>query len=157
MSTKPIELEDLAGEHELSGVEFGEGPRHPHDDHVPNSITFVLGDKAYRVTEDPDDGYRSSVREIVEVPVTHVCNRFPPIHVTATHLTKHIREGGREEACSILELREGKELILEVGTENSDDYYPCYVAHFYPDRMSSNDARRVYIASARLTNTRGRE
>lgn len=134
-----MQLEDLIGEHVLTGVEFGVLPpdesRYRHED--ANTMTFVLDGRAYCVTEDENDGYRSSMRDIVEVPIETVKNVFAPVKVLARHRT---RSTGGSDAADILELIDcvTTKTVLEVGTENSDDYYPSYVANFSPEHMACN-------------------
>jgi hypothetical protein len=128
-------LEDLVGEHELTGVEFGTLPKGEYDYEDANTMTFVLDGHAYCVVESPDDGYRSSMRDIFEVPIESVKNTFAPVRVLARY-----KERGTYSECDILELIDivTAKVVLEAGTDNSDDYYPSYVANFTPENMASN-------------------
>lgn len=130
-----MELKDLIGEHVLTGVDFGTGPRGEYDYEDPNTMTFVLDVVAYRVTEDPDDGYRSSMREIaiVDGPVS---NTFQPVRVVGRYRT----DGGYGSVDAVLELVDvaNGNVILTAGTTNTDDYYPCFEAAFRPELMSVN-------------------
>jgi hypothetical protein len=128
-------LEDLVGPHELSGVDYGIIPRsadsHLYED--SGTLTFVLDNKAYCAIEDPSDGYRSCMQDIVEVPVDRVKNRFTPVPVMATHLTK------KRGDCDILVLTDLNATVvyLEVGTDNTDDYYPSFVWYFDPKTLTA--------------------
>jgi hypothetical protein len=135
-----MELKDLVGEHSLSGVEFGKGPRDPYDYEDPNTMTFVLDGVAYRVTEDPSDSYHSSMRDIEIVDAT-VSNTFAPVKVVGRHRTSS-KYSGEDDVLELIDAANG-EVILEVGTSNLDDYYPCYEAGFYPDRMAVNANKPV--------------
>jgi hypothetical protein len=127
MRTIAVSLDSLVGEHELSGVDF-EQVRIDGDYSAANVIRFVIDGKIYVATEDPDDGYRSSMRELVIVEEPPVTNVFGPVKVV-----------GRERG-EVIEFVDAanSQTILEVGTDNSDDYYPSFVNHFYPDRMAIN-------------------
>lgn len=133
-------LEDLVGPHELSGVEYGMVPREDNAgrtwefDDDSNTMTFVLDGKAYCAIEDPSDGYRSCMRDIIEVPVADVKNRFAPVLCVATHLTQ--KDGGGQ--CDVLVVTDpdATKVYLEVGTDNSDDYYPSFVGYFDPKALA---------------------
>lgn len=131
-----MELSDLVGEHELTGVDFG---THDVDDYghprPANDIAFVLDGTVYRVTEDDDDGYRSSMKDIEVVTDLVVKNTFAPVKVLA-----RMGSEGHYGECDILQCVDvvtGK-IVLEVGTESVDDYYPGYVANFTPEHMAIN-------------------
>src|SRR5262245_33814611 len=132
-----MQFEDLVGEHELSGVDFGELP--PVSGvrwEAANSMTFVLDGRAFLATEDPSDGYRSCLAEFIEVPDT-VKNRFQPCRVLARYRT----EGsyGTDDVLECIDLVTGK-VVLEVGTSNAYDYYTSYVAKFKPENMAINQS-----------------
>lgn len=128
-----MELKDLVGEHELSGVDSGilKADRESYQYEDASTLLFILDGKTYRVTEDPSDGYRSMMRDIEEVSDAAVANRFAPVRVMGIY---------REESCDILELHDLKSgnLVLRIGTENTDDYYPYFVSEFMPERMACN-------------------
>lgn len=135
-----INLMSLEGDHVLTGVEMGTAPEYVDkwNNDIPNTCLFVLDGVAYRVIEDPGDGYRSYMKDGVEVrsPAV-VTNTFAPIPVRC-------KNGGREskpysqdrtQVLQFVDTRNG-EVILEVGTDNSDDYYPWYVASWTPERIA---------------------
>ncbi len=139
---KGYELKDLVGLHMLDAVDFehitvkwGEDDEYGED---ANVCRFRLDGTIWMAVEDPNDGYRSSMREITKLRANtkvKLVNVFPPVQVLAVY-----HERRRYEACDILELREtatGK-LVLTVGTENTDDYYPSFVASFEPENMPAN-------------------
>jgi len=118
-----MNLQDFAGLHKLSGVDFG------YLDGV-NHMLFVCNKKTYRVREDASDGYRSSMRDI-ELVSEKVTNKFKSQRVFGV-----LRIGN----CDIVDFYDvvtGK-IVLSFGTENNDDYYPCYVAVFTPENMAIN-------------------
>jgi hypothetical protein len=135
-----VQLESLVGEHELSGVDFESMPA-PEGRYSPaNSIRFVLNGRIYVATEDDNDGYRSSMESLVVVEAPPVTNTFPPVRVLVRHVTGRRDDNdyaGSNDLLEFIEITNG-EVVLQVGTENVDDYYPGFVNHFYPDRLSVN-------------------
>jgi hypothetical protein len=76
------------------------------------------------------------MRELkVDDPRT-MTNVFPAVKVIGKYLEK------REpyDASEVLELVDvvTGETVVEVGTENTDDYYPYFVANFSPEAMVTN-------------------
>ena len=137
-----MELKDLIGKHILTGVdlynkdikeEYGSGFE------SCNCISFVLDDITYTAIEDPEDGYRSCMREI-KVSKYKVKNIFPEVEVL-------VRDMGDEkyhthnDALEFIDIKNGK-VILTVGTENTDDYYPYFTSEFVPENMSLNNIIR---------------
>jgi hypothetical protein len=144
MATLPTDsctLDDLVGEHVLTGVDFGsvtftEGW---HGGETANTCVFELDDVVYTVTEDPSDGYRSSMESIAKGGT--VTNRFPPCRVVGS--MKVPDPDSYESSHDVLELRDVTTglIVLEVGTGNTDDYYPYYVANFDPKAMEVNSGK----------------
>lgn len=144
---KTVSFSSLIGHHVLDAVD-------ENSEHIKNEygsgyedcrvIRFRLDGVVYAAIEDPDDGYRSSLDRIVilEEPMTNV---FTPIDVIVYIKTKTIDEKSGEEDgdVSILEIvdRKNHKTVLEVGTDNTDDYYPYFVGVFSPHNMSTNDGK----------------
>lgn len=125
-------LEALVGEHVLTGVDFQTIPGTGPYNEDASSMTFVLDGVAYMVVEDPADGYRSIMSEIVVLPDgTAVANTFEPCHVVAR------MTGADSGILECVDVETGK-VVLECGTDNMDDYYPSYVASFTPENMAAN-------------------
>jgi hypothetical protein len=126
----------LVGEHLLDGVDmFDEQVKAEWGDdfELCEMMRFRLDGVTYLAIEDPCDGYRSSMREI-KVSDTPMKNIFPVHRVIVSHRTK----GEFQKEDDVLEFRSvltGK-LVLEVGTSNVDDYYPCFVARFTPENLA---------------------
>lgn len=130
-----MQLKNLVGVHELSGVDretisaqssYGSG--YPYED--CQVLNFTLDGITYTACEDPEDGYRSSMRDLAtsDKPTK---NTFAPVKVVG-----QMKDGEPE----LLELRDyttGK-IVIEVGTDKSEDYYPCFVANFSPENMACN-------------------
>jgi hypothetical protein len=132
-----MELIDLIGEHVLSGVDMSNKSILQYGSTYENCevVNFVLDSKTYSAIEDPSDGYRSAMSEI-KVSDEPVSNMFEGQRVLAM-----MRKDDRHEKNDVLELfdvQTGK-IVLQVGTENTDDYYPYWVAVFNPENMAINN------------------
>lgn len=123
----------------LSGVDtFTKASPNGYGEDV-NGIRFILDDITFEAIEDKDDGYRSSMEEIF-ISDEEVKNKFPRVEVSVDY--KNINEDRSADILTLTDKHTG-EVILEVGTDNTDDYYPSYVASFMPEKMTS-------FATARL-------
>lgn len=135
-----IELNTLVGEHILTGVDHEQVrivDAGGYDYEDATMLRFVLDGQIYVATEDPNDGYRSSLRSLLIVDGPPVANMFAPVRV-------FVREAGSDreyvnDYLEFIDANNGK-TILEVGTDNADDYYPSFVGRFWPERMAVNAA-----------------
>ncbi len=137
-----VTLESLVGEHELSGVDTGHVNISDSwcGDEACETLTFVLDGETYTVTEDPSDGYRSAMRSLVLGGV-EVKNCFTPQKVICSYVSDGDGEYGT--ASDLLVMRDavtGKD-VLTIGTGNTDDYYPYFVANFNPAAMACNSVK----------------
>jgi hypothetical protein len=130
MST--VRLEDLVGRHELSGVELD------YRRNNANSIKFVLDGVVYTAMEDEDDGYRSCLGEILIEG--EVKNTFDPVVVDCKMST-----GGSERVLEMTNPDIGK-AIVRIGTDETDSYYPTYVAEFNPVYLTEAAYAKLLLA-----------
>jgi len=137
-------MKNLLGRHILSGVEMGVVPKSEDDywDRDAESISFVLDGKTYMAIEDPSDGYRSYSGDIVEVSdKVKLKNTFAPHEVDITHKDRYEEEDdGWNRRCDIYiftDILTGK-VIMEIGTDNTNDYYPSCVMYFNPENLYIN-------------------
>lgn len=98
-------------------------------------MRFRLNGKVYTVTEDPGDGYRSSMSEITEGDYP-MANTFASQRVIGRHRTVY-EYGGISDVLELIDVGTGK-TIIEVGTDDVNDYYPTFVANFQPENMTHN-------------------
>jgi len=133
-----MELKDLIGLHELSGVDntteqvkLYEWRESTEECDV---VRFILDGVTYKAVEDPDDGYRSHCSELIvcNEPIT---NNFPPQKVFGK--MKDDDKYNVNDTIQFFDLLNGK-LVLEVGTDNTDDYYPYCVMNWNPQNLSIN-------------------
>jgi hypothetical protein len=132
-----MELKELVGAHLLTGVDretkrIKESWGYGYED--CDCISFVLDGVVYSAVEDPDDGYRSSCRELMKSMGT-TKNTFPPCAVTG-----RMQPDSTYKTNDVLELIDVKtgQTVLRVGTANTDDYYPYFVAEWHPEGMAIN-------------------
>ena len=126
-----MELKDLVGIHELSGLDqatFDAG--YGYDDAV--AFHLILDDITYKIMEDPCDGYRSYLGEIT-VCTDNVTNKFPPQIVEGKMSTDAYRD-----VIIFTDIYTDK-IVLEIGTDNCDDYYPCCVMNWQPENLAINN------------------
>jgi len=114
---------------------------HPYEDSTyfedASVIRFRLDGVVYTAVENPDDGYRSSMKEIyiaTNAKERKVNNTFRGHRVLAK---KKTQKGQSDDTLEFIDLLTGK-VVLEVGTDNTDDYYPSFVSTFTPENLADN-------------------
>jgi hypothetical protein len=137
------QFSDLVGEHLFNIVPTK--ARHPFSNEA-DGVCFCLDDRTYLVFEDPDDGYRSTAGPILSweggaYALGYDGHSFPD-YIRETVICSHRTKGSYGNEDNVLEVRSkttGK-LIFEVGTEDVDDYYPCFVNRWHPEGLKANAA-----------------
>lgn len=132
-----VTLESLVGEHELSGVDMTEEDMptsYGGGDYHGSVCRFILDGKTYTACEDDNDGYRSAMKSLTEGG--EVRNQFAPQRVLCS-MRYEDEYGNKDETLVMRDMITGKE-VLEVGTDNTDDYYPSFVSNFQPENMACN-------------------
>jgi hypothetical protein len=137
-----IDLESLVGEHVLDAVDTESAQVKTWGDSFESAevIRFRLDGIVYTAVEDPDDGYRSSMDKIF-ISDDPMRNVFTPCKVLARMDTEARDYGGKNETLELLDTVTGK-VVLRVGTDNSDDYYPWFVAEWIPAAMAANQGEQ---------------
>lgn len=129
-----MELKDLVGEHLLSGLDTYKEPPADEWSDEGDAIRFVLDGVTYKAVENPDDGYRSYLRELQTTPEAVQYN-FPPQKVFAK--MENDDEWGKNDVLQFFDIVSSK-LVLAIGTRNYDDYYPCAILEWHPENLSIN-------------------
>ena len=135
MTTKTIELKDIAGSYsKLSGVSLRTiEEEHGHSQNVIDIILHDHHDKKHviSISEDPNDGFRSYCGDISvdELEIKEIKNQFEPIWVFIEYTYSD-----REDMLRIYDRTKDKALLIEVGTDDDDDYYPCFVNYWNPPK-----------------------
>ena len=137
-----MELKELVGKHIFSGADFGKetGKDWMDMDEDYEVFRFVLDGVTYKAREDPSDGYRSNMRDL-GVSTDPITNTFEGVEVVGILRTKgELWSGEVDDVLVLVDVNNGK-TVLEVGTRNTDDYYPMWVAKFIPENLSLNEGR----------------
>jgi len=132
---KTLELKDLVGRHILTGCQYGTLiEKHDWWEETLNTLDFILDGRVFSVIENPEDGYRSSMREIIEnregLVITNV---FEPCEVIGI-----IRTDESDDVIDFFDVVTGK-IVISIGTTECDTYYPCFIAEFNPENMAINN------------------
>lgn len=130
------------GEHMLSGVclvdvECGW-------DDFTTAVMLTIDGINYLAFENPDDGYRSYGCFIKDSKGRVQTNLFPPQKVVVRNT--YVREMDDSMYVNEYEMTEilnpDGELIVKVGTDLSDDYYPCAIFRYNPENLPVNKDKK---------------
>lgn len=138
MTEQPqVDLDSLIGEHVLDAVDTFVEKVNTYGDYFEDAsvIRFRLDGVVYTAIEDPSDGYRSSMEKLFASPDAEVKNVFPPIRVLARKKANETYQVN--DTLELIDLSTAK-VVMEVGTDNTDDYYPSFVSAFFPQNMATN-------------------
>jgi hypothetical protein len=134
-----VALDSLLGEHTLDAVDTFVERVNTYGSNFEdaNAIRFRLDGVTYTAVEDPDDGYRSSLGKLFSDAVEPMKNIFPAVRVVARK--KANETYSVNDTVEMVDVVTQK-VVLEVGTDNTDDYYPYFVSAFHPENMATNAA-----------------
>ena len=95
--------------------------------------TFKVDDIVFKVLEDPNDGYRSCLGTIDYTDEHNsIFFRTPIARVRIETYEGRNREYSQgDQGYQIVDITDGH-VWLEFGTDNTDDYYPCFVFRHTP-------------------------
>jgi len=130
-----MELKSLKGEHMFSGVDYSKGKE------GETNILFCLDGVTYIAEEDPDDGYRSYMKDL-RISETPCKNTFEPERVFCDHTNKSSFMGYDSDIL-IIKNPFTANVILKIGTVDVNDYYPSCVMEYHPENMQCNLRRRM--------------
>lgn len=88
---------------------------------------FKLSDIVFNALEDESDGYRSYLDSVVESDPDGLV--FPQLPFAEVKIGKF--KDAYSNGYTFTDIVDGH-LWLEIGTEHTDDYYPCFMFHYYP-------------------------
>lgn len=118
-------LEELVGEHTMT-VTPRMDVRHPFDTDA-NGCAFHLNGVTYFVFEDPNDGYRSTAMELMSQ-----VGEFYQLGIDVEYIRPALKVTAKMNGGVLTFRSEDDKIVFRVGTDNSDDYYPWYVAEWTP-------------------------
>lgn len=129
-----MQLTDLVGAHKLSGVDrIEEKPQDDWSYSIADVLRFELDGVTYGAVEDPSDGYRSSMAEL-RVYEGRPAHTFDPVDCQVVY-----RSEQRYESCDLIEVIANGHVVLSVGTGNTNDYHPYFVARWDPTPLGMVD------------------
>jgi hypothetical protein len=97
-----------------------------------NFISFRLDGAVYTAVENPDDGYRSMMDRLFVTLDIKMKNVFPAVKVVGLK-----RAIASDDVIEFIDVKT-KKIVLEIGTDHQDDYYPSFVSAFHPENMTTN-------------------
>ena len=127
-----MEFKDLCGVRTFSAIEVSED-LNQYNEKV-NVVLFELDGVTYIAKEDPDDGYRSYCAEL-ELSGVRPAITFPGVKVLCRMKQDELRE--RHDVLQCIDVSTGM-VVLEIGTANTDDYYPYWHFEYHPENMIIN-------------------
>lgn len=138
-------MEKFSGIHYISGFcEYKEYDEYENRDNEGYVIVFECG--VLIALYDKNDGFRSyglfrwaTDNEIRKIKIT---NRFPQqkVKVNNEMLERMWEEGVRDEYL-VVRNAEDDSIILKVGTDFTDSWYPCGCCEWYPQNLPINKNR----------------
>lgn len=135
---KTVELSSLIGKHKLSGVDFTTEEQKTHEwSSLENCevVRFTLDGTTYLAVQDPSDGYRSCMRDCI-ITKEKPKNKFKAVEVFGIMKPT----GYMYNKSNVIQFydTETAKVVLEIGTDNLDDYYPSWVGNWHPENLSLN-------------------
>ena len=109
-----------------------------------NGVILILDGDIYYCYENPDDGYRSysvieKAKSLDEIKCNYRLPSFPPQDVYVKFKDKKDNLGDPSWECLIT--NKNGELILKLGTDNYEDYYPMAIFEYHPENLPINKDR----------------
>lgn len=140
-----MELKELTGSHILQGIEIGVESTDGNPWYsTANYIKFKLDGVTYKALEDPDDGYRSFLKDLITVPEDPEI-KLPDINVKIEYIKyKDCNINFFNFASDIINIIDShnNKIIAEIGTKDINDYYPSAVLRWIPENLSINKGKR---------------
>lgn len=134
----PTEFHEMVDDgqyHLLTGVDFGteQNLNGCWQDYGPNAMYVVIDGTTFAFIEDPSDGYRSSLSEVI-VSNHKVHNTFEPVLVQIKT---------NENQNYVYDIVANGQIVVQGGTDYSDDWYPSYVAYFEARNLPQNQTGTI--------------
>lgn len=101
--------------------------------------TFKIGKHVFHCVEYEEDGYRSSMKEVVHVDskgLEFETKSLGKVHVVSVDRKTHARRPDEpthniDSGYHLVDVKTGN-VVLAMGTDNEDDYYPYFVFDYQP-------------------------
>ena len=132
------DLKDFEGKHLFGGADIfqGTGRDHWNEKEENTFCRFCIDGVFYETYGDPDDGYRGyleSIKRTFDYGPT-LLNHFVPVDIV---YVSEKAEYGFHVQCDLIKIInvENDKIILELGTEEIDSYYPEYIIDYCPENL----------------------
>lgn len=129
-----MELSNLVGNHVLSGIERGVKTVNDFWHNECEYIRFCLDGVTYEAVEDPDDGYRSYLKEL------EVVKDMPKIKLPDCPVICEMSDEDETDILIILDAI-SKRRVLSIGTDYTEACYPFCVFNYNPENLWCNQRR----------------
>ncbi|MCK9429220.1 MAG: hypothetical protein M0R17_04390 [Candidatus Omnitrophica bacterium] len=94
-----------------------------------DEFKFRIGNLSLEAIEDEEDGYRSCLQEL-KVLDKNLLILFRENVTICIHPNSNID--------GIVLINDNQEIVLEIGTDNSDNYYPSFLFYYKPELLTFN-------------------
>ena len=116
---------------------YGVGLHHVED---AQAISINLDGNIYTAIEDPNDGYRSCLSMIVVNDRTaRIDASIPGVKLKAIKGDNSTEWSSSNNDTVVFKDSISNMTVIEIGTNNTDDYYPSFVHYYRPENMSINE------------------
>lgn len=132
------DISDLCGSRKLTGIDRATESRTGECSNSYEDVEVCrleMDGVVYEFSEDPDDGYRSQHYGPTKID-TPLVNTFAPIAVVCTHVEESTFgfSKGDADVLRVVNAKTGA-VILDVGTNDIDDYYPSWICNFSAEAL----------------------
>ena len=133
-------FKNLLGKHLFSGIEYGTMKHNNgYREELCEYVKFTLDEVHYIAIEDPEDGYRSCCDEF-KISETAPTYSFAPVEVLCTMMPD-----GSYSHNDVLVLTDTitAEVVMEIGTCNTNNWYPYFYFTYSPENMACNRKENI--------------
>lgn len=113
-----------------------------------DNFHFKIGKLVFEAKENPSDGYRSYLESVVSAENINLI--FYDQHLAMVKLVSY--DNGEFQGHALVD-KDGHEW-LKIGTDSSDDYYPCFIFTYQPKLRTSKGARTMTLEDFQNTKLR---
>ena len=126
------------GKHKFSGIEPYARPSDYWGE--CEGYYIVIDDTVYAFERDPDDGGRSYGNLYIpeNISVNDIKNRFPAEDVIITLYNRDKSDSYEDKRFYTIVNAETGKVILKIGTDYTESYYPVAICHYYPENIAIN-------------------
>lgn len=127
--------EQLIGKHKLSYIYTT--VTHPFDPDG-QAVAVILDGKTFLFLEDTNDGYRSSLGQILVSDTNPSLRDYTYVDRDVFISISDKSEYAGKAEIYVFKDAKTNEIALEIGTDNIDDYYPSFVYRYNPEAFNEN-------------------